>query len=115
MNLLTDRNFEIYLNIPNPIANFLIKKRLKILNKYWVENITKIESDIKTKENKKNPHYSFKWTQLVTQELRMWVLIGKLVSNEDLEDISSRRGLSKFQIEFIKDALTNVKLYKENK
>lgn len=53
----------------------------------------------------------FKWEQLVMQELRMWVSIGKEVTPSDVDFYVQRRGFTSQMLEFILVCLSAVGLY----
>lgn len=111
--ILTEGTIKIKLEVYNPIARYLCYKRGKKLTKYWNDNLPLMQKDVDINKMK-DEHYYFKWNTLVTQELRMYNIIGKKVYEDDLLTLcKTRRGLSEIQINFIRDGLKLIKLYGE--
>lgn len=75
----------------------------------WMEDYgaDKINAYITSAEN---TDVQFKWSQLVMQELRMWVSIGKMVPPSEIDYYVERRGFDANMLEFILEGLAAIGL-----
>lgn len=62
----------------------------------WI--IKQIDLDEETDKNA-----SFKWSQLVQQEIRMWAGVAEPVSMNEINALSERRGFSRVQRQYLID------------
>lgn len=61
-----------------------------------------------TQEEKQN--YTFQWSQLVSQEIDMWISINKPVSNEEFDHICDVRCFDDIMINYLRSALEYIGL-----
>lgn len=81
-------------------------------NKYvewWNQNIV---SSLNTDEMDSDE--LFKWSQLVRQEIRMWIRLDKLVGLDEINWMSERRGFNDAQKNTLIEAMKLVELYTDS-
>jgi hypothetical protein len=83
------------------------RKRL-ILSKRYIGKITDFlttNEDWVRARIKRNPSATFRWRQLVRQELIMWADIAVPVNKDEFEQMCKRRGFSRSQKQFLENGL----------
>ena len=93
----------------NIISAYFSRRRMKKALLKWNENVEYITHCI---EESSDPNAGFKWTQLVWQEIIMWIRLREQVSQEDFDWIISRRGFDQKMVSYLKSTLTHVGLSK---
>ena len=78
---------------------------------WWNDNVVPLIMQIDTSDDMA----IWKWTQLVKQELSMWIRIGNMVDRMEIEWICSRRGFDSEQKETLIEGLKLVDLFCEKK
>jgi hypothetical protein len=78
----------------------------------WTVNFKKRiddkEASLKNDEEKSD--YAFKWYQLVIQEIKMWIMINKIVDQEEFDSMCKCRGFDDDMREYLFKALNVVEL-----
>ena len=82
--------------IDNIIRN---RRRIKFV-KRWNNDL-----DYIWEETKKTKDGHFKWRQLVTQEIEMWINLKEQVTPEDFSFICQRRGFNEAMKKYLKNML----------
>lgn len=71
--------------------------------RYWNNNVNNINQAI---DSSQDTFEAFKWTQLVWQEMWMWIKLGKKVSLAEFEEMCKTRGFDEkmriFLCEFLR-------------
>ena len=94
----------------NIISAYFSRRRMKKAILKWNSNAEYITQCI---EESSDPNDTgFKWTQLVWQEITMWIRLHEQVSQEDFDWITNRRGFDQKMIRYLKSTLTQVGLGK---
>lgn len=78
---------------------------------WWNEQIPMMEADIKSSADPSAE--TFKWSQLVWQEIAMYNQIGEQVDADEFDWLCKRRGFSDLQRKTLAEALALTGLYKE--
>ena len=78
---------------------------------FWNGRVDEIQRSIAHSGDKLKTH--FKWSQLVWQEIKMYIFMDRLVEDDDLRWICQRRGFTRHQRRFLKQALCHVGLRKD--
>lgn len=86
-----------------------IDDRRKLLNEYVKAHEDEINEYISINESIDN-NYSFKWTQLVIQEIYMYNSLNEDVQISEFNDLCKRRGFYPEQKQFIIDAMIHIGL-----
>lgn len=89
----------------------LKQSRFDKISDWWSDNVVPLIMQIDTSDDMA----IWKWTQLVKQELSMWIRIGDMVDRMEIEWICSRRGFDSEQKETLIEGLKLVDLFCEKK
>ena len=89
----------------------LKQNRFDKISDWWNDNVVPLIMQIDTSDDMA----IWKWTQLVKQELSMWIRIGDMVDRMEIEWICSRRGFDSEQKETLIEGLKLVDLFCEKK
>ena len=85
-----------------------IEKRMRRAVSFWNASVDTICASITHSRNKDMAR--FKWSQLVWQEITMFISLDKQVDDSELRWICRRRGFTRHQRRFLKRALCHVGL-----
>jgi len=96
------------ITIPNPLALWLLWRRLNKAAKKWNADVERIRCDAAT-----TPDGTFKWSQLVWQEIDMYILLGEQVQPEEFEYLCKRRGFTPAMCVYLKEMMVSVGLGKK--
>ena len=112
MKTINNWGFIKYLQIEfqNPFANWVCKYRCKKAAKRWNEDLDIINTLYIPISKKENP--AFYWAQLVTQEIFMYIRLGKQVGPKEFNDLCERRGFDIDMKDYLKDMIKYVGLGK---
>lgn len=84
------------------------ERRMRKASSFWNSRLDEIHRSIVHSKDRTKAH--FKWEQLVWQEIRMFILVGSKVEDDDLRWLCRRRGFTRHQRDFLKQALRHVGL-----
>jgi hypothetical protein len=84
------------------------ERRMRKALAFWNSRLDKISRSIVHSRDRIGAR--FKWNQLVWQEIRMFVLLGSQVGDEDLRWLCQRRRFTRSQRQFLEQALEHVGL-----
>lgn len=85
-----------------------IRRRLRQAVLFWNSRISEIRMSITHSADRVDAR--FKWTQLVWQEILMYINLDRPVEEDDLRWLCRRRGFTKNQRAFLRQALCHLGL-----
>ena len=86
------------------------RSRSRALVRWWNKRSVIVQQDIDSAKPKERLDHIFRWTQLIWQELQMFVALGEQVGFDDLEYLTKARGFSKMQRLFLIEGVTHLGL-----
>lgn len=92
-------------------AKTLARERLRDVVEWWNARVDFMIQIIQAAEDPDMEH--FKWSQLVWQEIEMFIRLGKEIKVGDMNWICHRRGFSAAQKQMLEDAMAHVGLWRE--
>jgi len=100
---------EYQITIKNPFYSIIFKLRMKRAVKKWNCDLQQIDKWVK---EDKDENASFKWGQLVWQEITMWIrLSGPKTTKKELDWMCKRRGFNDIQRKYLESMMKHVWLY----
>lgn len=106
---LVEQIFSMIENYKNKLI--LNEERFYKFSDWWNNNIVPIITKIDPSDDMS----IWKWSQLVKQEISMWIRIGEMVDLMEIEWLCSRRGFDSEQKQTLIDGLKLVDLFCEKK
>ena len=92
-------------------AKTIARERLRDVVEWWNARVDFMVQIIQAADDPDMEH--FKWSQLVWQEIEMFIRLGKKIKVGDMKWICRRRGFSAAQTQMLKDAMAHVGLWHE--
>jgi hypothetical protein len=101
------KDWTFTIRIPNPFARWQHRRRIVKATDKWNSSVDYIMS-----EAKKTEDGSFKWSQLVWQEIWMYIGLGEQVEPSEFDTLCRRRGFTPAMRWYLQEMMIHVGLGK---